>query len=291
MRGFLLVMMATGCVTQVLSGQTSTESLNPHLYPKFEVDASGTLLVLSETVRIDPLNKPGEGSEVNAEDVFGVSPTSLQPRAALRWRPGRRHELELGFLRAVRSAERVLTRDVEYADTTFTAGLRVNSQLRTSQAFLNYRFAFRARENSQIGAAVGLGALLYRQEIDAVGGVTAGGADTTVTPYSQTRSFNAPTGSLGLYGRFKLGDKWYLDSDARGIYVKVDNFKANVVELGAAVRRFFGEKFAAELGYGLGFYKVTLDRPANGTGFLNIDVYGEIKYTVNGFRGGIVYQF
>jgi hypothetical protein len=35
------------------------------------------------------------------------------------------------------------------------------------------------------------------------------------------------------------------------MYVKVDNFCAKVVEVGAAVRRFFGEKFAVELGYGL----------------------------------------
>jgi hypothetical protein len=102
---------------------------------------------------------------------------------------------------------------------------------------------------------------------------------------------NAPTGSAGVYGRFKLGEQWYLDSDVRAIYVKVDNFKAGVIELGAAARRFFSERFAAELGYGLGFYTVELERTSDGSGFLSIDLKGKIKYTVNGFRGGVVYQF
>ena len=289
MRRSLRLAAAMGWLTGVLSAEARAQELDPRLYPKFEVGASGTLLVLSETIRIDP--DTGEGTEINVEDVLGVSQTSLEPRVSFRWRPGRRHELELGFQRAVRSAERVLTDTIQFADTTFAAGLRVNSQLRTSQAFLTYRFAFRVRPESQIGAALGLGALLLRQELDAVAGATAGGPDTTIVPFSQTRSFNAPTGSLGVYGRFKLGEQWYLDSDVRAIYVKIDNLKAGVIELGAAARRFFSEKFAAELGYGLGFYTVELERTSDDGGFLSIDVTGKIKYTVNGFRGGIVYQF
>ncbi len=58
-----------------------------------------------------------------------------------------------------------------------------------------------------------------------------------------------------------------------------------MAELGLAGRRFFSEKFAAELGYNLGFYTVTLEKASDESAFLNIDVAGKIKYTVNGFRG------
>ena len=82
-----------------------------------------------------------------------------------------------------------------------------------------------------------------------------------------------------------------MESDARGVYFKVENFKAGVAELGLAGRRFFSDKFAAELGYNLGFYTVTLEKGTADDAFLNIDVAGKIKYTVNGFRGGLVYIF
>ena len=64
-----------------------------------------------------------------------------------------------------------------------------------------------------------------------------------------------------------------------------------MAELGLAGRRFFSDKFAAELGYNLGFYPVTLEKGSADNAFLNIDVAGKIKYTVNGFRGGIVWIF
>jgi hypothetical protein len=292
MRMSLRLAMATGCLTGVLSAEAKAQELDPRLYPKFEFDASATLLLLSENIRVDPLNQPGEGTEINAEDVLGVSETSLQPRAALRWRPGKRHELEVGFLRVVRSAEKVLVDTLTFSDTTFAAGLRINSNLRTSQAFLTYRYAFRVRPESQIGAGVGLGAIFLKNELDAVGGATTGGPDTTIAEYSRTSSFTAPTLSVGLYGRFKLGEKWYLDSDARGVYFAIENFKAGVAELGLAARRFFSNTFGAELGYTLGFYTVELEK-SNTTGerFLDIDVAGKIKYTVNGFRGGAVFIF
>jgi len=74
--------------------------------------------------------------------------------------------------------------------------------------------------------------------------------------------------------------------------VKISNIKAGVLEGGAAVRYFFSNTIGAELGYGLGFYKVTLETPESGSsGFLGIDVHGKVKYTVNGLRGGVVFQF
>ncbi len=261
-----------------------------HLYPRFEADLNGTLLVLGETIRIDNENNSEPGTEIDAEDVLGMSQTTLEPRATFRWRPGRRHELEGGYLRAVRSAERTLLDTLVVGDTSFAAGLRVRSELGTSQAFLNYRFAFTARENTQIGAAVGLGALFLRTEIDALAGSTAGGTDTTTVTYSSTQEFTGPLGSLGLYGRFRLSDRWYLESDLRGVYLKISNFKAGVLEAGAAGRYFFSKTWGAELGYNLGFYVVEVDQDPNG-GVLNTDFLGRIKYSVQGFRGGVVIQF
>ncbi len=63
-----------------------------HLYDRFQATASGTLLVLGTKIRIDP--DTGEGTEIDLEDNLAIGSTTLQPRLALRWRPGRRHELE-----------------------------------------------------------------------------------------------------------------------------------------------------------------------------------------------------
>ena len=92
----------------ICAGDAQAQQLKNRLYPKFELDIDGTLLRLSETLRIDPKNRPELGTEISVEDVLGISRSTLQPRATFRWRPWRRHEFEVGFQRVVRSAEEPL---------------------------------------------------------------------------------------------------------------------------------------------------------------------------------------
>jgi hypothetical protein len=257
-----------------------------HLYDKWQVSASGTFLLLGTTIRVDP--DSGEGTEISAKDNLGIGSTTLQPRLALRWRPGRRHELEAGYQWATRSGENVLSDSLVFRDTTYAAGLRVNSKFGTSQAFLTYRFAVTAKEKTQIGAALGIGIIFLKADISAIAGVTAGGADTAITQFSRSGGFNGPEGSIGLFGRFQLGDKWYLESDLRGIAIKIDNIKAGVLELGLAGRYFLSNKVGLELGYGLGYYEVQIEGTNN---FAGINRTGKISYTVNGWRVGGVYAF
>jgi hypothetical protein len=257
-----------------------------HLYDRFQVTASGTLLLLGTTIRIDP--DTGEGTEIDLENNLAIGSTTLQPRLALRWRPGRRHELEGGYQWANRSAETVLSDTIVFRDTTYAAGLRVNSASGTSQMFLAYRYAFMAKEKTQIGAALGIGLIFLRNEITARAGATAGGPDTAIAQFSRKGNINGPNASLGGYGRFQLGDRWYLESDLRAIYIKIDNIKAGVVEAGLAGRYFLSNKVGLELGYGIGYYAVTIEGTNN---FAGIDRTGKISYTVNGWRVGGVYAF
>ena len=262
------------------------EASPSHLYDRFQVSASGTLLVLGTTIRIDP--DSGEGTEIDPGDDLGVGSTTLQPRLALRWRPGRKHELEGGYQWAKRSGEAVLRDTIVFRDTAYSAGLRVNSTSGTSQMFLTYRYAFKADDKTQIGAALGLGLIFLQQEITATAGATTGGPDTAIVQYSRKGDINGPTGSIGGYGRFRLGERWYLESDLRAIYLKIDNIKAGVIEAGLAGRYFLSSKVGLELGYNLGFYQINIEAPNN---FASIDRTGKIRYTVNGWRAGGVYAF
>lgn len=264
----------------------TAQELDPHLYPKFELDASGSLLLFSTVVRADPTTRPGLGTEISFENDLGSARDNFEPRGALRWRPGRRHELEVGYLRALRSSDRVLDRTLNFRDTSFAVGATTSSSLRTSQAFLNYRYAFRVRPNSQIGAALGVGVIFLKASLSAT--AAAGGGPAIGD--SATSKLNGPVASVGLYGRFRAGERWYLEADGRGVYIAISNFTGTVAEGGLAARRFLSNSFGLEFGWNIGFYKVTFDRPASGSGFLGSGFTGSVKYTVNAIRAGIVFQ-
>jgi len=285
MRSLGVVALAMFFVGGCVSRAAAQEPRSP-LYSRFELDASVTLLVLNQTLRIDPNNRPGAGTEIVAEDVLGVSRTTFQPRATLRWRPLRRHELEAGILPAVRSGERTLERTIVVGDSSFTAGARVNSAIRTSQAFVTYRFAFTAHKSTQLGASLGLGAIFYRSQIDALAGVTGGRINTSGVLHSTTSEVTVPTVSAGAYGRFMLGERWYLEAELRGSYLEIDKSEVRMIEGGAAGRHFFSRAVGAELGYDLGYYRDSEPEITDRGNFR-----GTFHFVVQGFRGGIVIQF
>jgi hypothetical protein len=246
------------------------------LYDKWQIDLSGSVLVMGTDIRVDGSN--GDGTEIDGEDVLGLSREKIQPRASVRWRPGRRHEIELGYQFARRTGEKTLERDVVIADSSYTVGLNLKTTFRTDQVFLAYRFAIRARERTQLGVGVGAGVFPFKLEVDRL--VSAGSSEVTS---SNERSLTGPFGSLGVYGRFLLGDRWYLESDLRGISIKIDRIKASVVEGNLAGRYFLSYKWAMELGYGLSAVTITVDPPEDRKGF-----FGKVDYPVHHVRLGVV---
>ena len=254
-----------------------------HLYDKWQLNVSAAALILSTTVRVDP--DSGDGTELNSEDDLGLAKVVLRPRLAARWRPGRRHELELSWVFVKRSGDRTLSRDIEVGDTTFTAGARLESSIRNDQVGLVYRYAFHASETSQIGLGVGLGAQIFHFEFDATAAVASGG-DTTVTQGSAKKKLIGPTGSLGAYGRWQLGPAWNIEADLRGIYAKISTVTVWDLELGGNVRYWLSDTWGLEAGYGLGLYDVKVE-VSNEDSLINYEFAGKVRYSNQNLRVGV----
>ena len=97
-----------GATSEVRAQSTS------RLYDKWQIDLSGAVVIMGTNIRVDGDN--GEGTEIDAEDVLGLSREKIQPRVSVRWRPGHRHEIELGYQFARRTAEKPLQRDITFGD-------------------------------------------------------------------------------------------------------------------------------------------------------------------------------
>lgn len=245
------------------------------LYDQWQIDLSGAVVIMGTTIRVD--GSEGEGTDVNSDDL-GLPGERLMPRASVRWRPGHRHELELGYQFARRSSERTLEREVVFADSTYDVGLDTKSKFRTDQAFLTYRYAIQAKERTQLGAGIGVGILPFKFEIDALAS-----ANSDSVTRSASKSLIGPTASIGVYGRFLLGERWYLETDLRYIGIKIDRIKPSVVEGNLAGRYFLSDKLGLELGYGISSVRLTVDPRENGRGFS-----GSIKYPLQNVRAGVV---
>ena len=254
-----------------------------NLYDKFQLTLSVTGVILNSDIRVD--GSGGSGTDLDVEDDLGLEKTKIQPRFSLRWRPGRRHELEGGYQWARRNADKRLSRDIEFGDSSFTAGADIHSTFNTDLAFLTYRFAFMAKERTQIGAALGLGVLFLDVGVAALGTGTGPGAGRS---FDVSKSVKGPLGSLGLYGRFLAGDSWQFEADFRALKISIDRFHPRVLEAGGAARYYFSQKFGLELGYAASGIRVVVDPKTFENGSEGI-VSGEIKYSLQSIRLGAVF--
>ena len=145
-----------------------------HLYDKFSFNASGADVVLSSTFRID--NADGTaGTEIDL-GTLGLSKNAFAPLVGATWRPGRRHQLQLSYLYVSRSGDKVLTDTVRLRGHFVCRGAAGSRRKFSAPSLaLAYRFAFVAKEKTQVGFQVGVGALFFGIDIDALAGATAGG--------------------------------------------------------------------------------------------------------------------
>jgi hypothetical protein len=253
----------------------------PSLYNKWEISPTAAAVILGADIRVDK-SDGSSGTTINAQDDLGLAKTKLQPRIDARMRMGRRNELEAGFQLSQRSGDKTAQRQFNFADTTFNVGASLNSKLNTNLLFLNYRYAFLAKERTQAGIGLGLGALFFSTEITAAANAGGGGES-----YSASKSVTAPVGSIGLYGRYLIGSRWSAETDARLVKLKIDRIHIHYTELNAAGRYWFSHKWGAELGGGGDWVHVTVDPRlrANGT----FGVGSEVKFSLANVRIGAVF--
>lgn len=270
-----LLVPVSGLAQAAPSGQLA------NLYNKWEISPSLTSVILNTDIRIDATN--GDfGTTIDAEDDLGLATVKLQPRIDARLRLGRKHELEGGFQFAQRTGETLLQRDIEFGDTTFSAGANLKSTLNTNLLFLNYRYAIIANERTQAGVGVGLGALFFSTNLDAVSSSGSSGS------YTASKSLTPPVGSLGIYGRFLMGSRWSAETDVRLIKVKISRFDVRYLEANLAGRYFLSRKTGLELGAGLDAVNADV-APRFNIGDTDYGPSSKVKFSLTNVRLGVVY--
>jgi hypothetical protein len=278
-RVFTLAAIGAVAVVGISSASTLVaQSYAPnHLRDTYDLTLSGANVILGSDLRVD--GDGGPGTSIDGESVLGLSKNKFQPRFAFTWRPGSRHELEAGYMFVRRDASTALSTTIVFRDSTYQVGRRVNTKFNSDQAFLNYRFAIWNKPTSQVGVGVGVGALFLDVSLDAL----VGGSSNSVQ-FSRAKTYTAPTGSVGGFGKWAFGSQSILLADLRAIKVNIGDLDATIYEGGVSYRYYFVPKFGGELGYGGSSYHLNLTQKNDSGGDMNTD----LKYSLQNIRFGLV---
>lgn len=271
-----------------LSAQDTTTYKN-HLYDKWTAGVSFTTVLNNSTARLDGAN--GDGTDLKLKDRLGISGNSVQPAFGLTWKPGRHTELDVGYQFINQSGTASYSDSLVIGDNTVFGQIDANTKLGSSTANLAFKYSILAKEKYVAGVELGLGAIFFDLQFD---GTAEGcvGPDCASGSVNVDRSLTVPTGALGAFGQWRLGDRWYLGGDARGIGGTVDRYKVSVFQADAYARYFFSDRWGTVLGWY--FNDVTVDVAAKDgatAGDGNLDLGGKVSFNYTSLRLGVIAAF
>ena len=270
-----------------LSAQDTTTYKN-HLYDTFQVTANFSMVLNTGDTRVD--GDAGRGTTLNFKDILGISGTSVQPAIGLAWKPGRHTEFDLGYQFINQSGDRSFNDSLIIGNDTISGDISAKSKLGESNATFQFKYSIMTGEKHNIGLALGLGAIFFDFTLDATADVCSGtGGGCTGGSFSETRKLTVPTGSLGAFGHWRVGDRWYVGVDARGIGGSVDRYKVSVFEGNVAGQYYLSNRWGVGLSWYYTGVTVDVDRASGGDPVENLG--GSIKFSYSSIRLGVIGVF
>jgi len=271
---------------QVARAQDSTAPTN-HLYDTFQASLDFSTVLNNSAARID--GSGGQvGTNLNFKDALGIAGSSIQPAITGTWKPGRHTELDLGFQLINQSGSRTLNEDIVVGDSTISGGLDANTKISSNNANLAFKYSLSTGDKHNIGLEIGLGAIFFDFQIDAtVNGCVGTACDSGSV--SVQKKVTVPTGALGAFGQWRLGDRWYVGGDARGIGGRVDRYNVSIFQADAYAKYFFSNRWGASAGW---YYNdVTVNIAPKGGSSAASNVSGKISFNYTSLRLGVIAAF
>ena len=269
-----------------LAAQDATTWDN-HLYDKFQVGVAFTTVLNYSNARVDAAN--GDlGTTIDFREILGVSSATVQPAIGLRWKPGRHTEFDLGFQFLNQSGDQSVSKTIVIGEDTVSGDLDITSRFSSDNATFQFKYSIFARERHNVGLALGLGAILFDMRFDVSGGA-CDGVHCVADSLNVTKKFTAPTVSVGAFGYWRLGNRWYVGADARALGARVDRYDLSVFEGNASGQYFLSNRWGLNLAW---FYTdVRVDVGPRSDGTVAEDLVGEVSYSYSSIRVGALYAF
>lgn len=157
-----VILTASLFIARALAADATTAEPNQLPTERYNLRASGFFATSIDTrIRVDGhLNAGGGewdfGTTIDLADQLNVETSVNVFRAEAMWKIAPKHRLDLAWFDMKETGHTVLTRDIDFGDTDFTATLPVDSYFRTNILRLAYTYYFVQKPRVQFGLSLGL---------------------------------------------------------------------------------------------------------------------------------------
>ena len=160
------LIVASLFMSESLDAQTESELAERWVLDKYSVSVSGRFNSLDTKLRVDS-EELGVGTEIDAEDIFGLDSEDTNWDIQGEIRLGRKHVLSAAYADFIRENSRRIDRDITIGDEEFPVNALVRAEYDIETIAVGYRFYPWIEETWALGFGVGLRSYDFAVDIEA----------------------------------------------------------------------------------------------------------------------------
>jgi len=206
------------------------------------------------------------GSEIDLEDLLGVSAEETVLQFDTIYRIGEFHRLELGYFEMSRHGASVLQEPVTFGDESFTAAQTLESSFETEVLRFGYAYSLMNDDQKELGV---MGGLHYSRFSTVI--------EDPETGQRAVSNNSTPLPVVGLHGAVYLGQKTTLGARIQFFRMDFDQYEGSLNYATLDLQRHFGDNFSVGLGYNYYAFKL-VSRDNSSSGSLEVRHQGPVLF-------------
>jgi len=206
----------------------------------------------------------GKGTTIDPEEALGIDEKKIIPRAEVIFNPGKRHEIGFTYWTIRRSNTRILDRDIQFGDATFSKNSSVTSKFNTTNYALTYRFSIFVDQHWDAGASIGGKIIDFDTRIN---------ANLNGNSYSKKNRTYAPVPLLGIHGGYKSGKHFIARGTAEFFTLNISEWDFSMIDARIGMEYYPIRHLGIGIDYH--FFDTRIDKVPSG----KLD--GQFKYRFN----------
>lgn len=179
----------------------------------------GVVRVSNKTdIQIDS-NAGVPGTQLNAEDEFGLDKSDYEAKVQAMVRVGERHRLRFDYFSLDRSGQTTVTQPIVFRDVVLQPGDPLNSNLSIRTLGITYGYSFLHSDRYEVAATIGIN----DTDISARARV-----QTQARHVNQTEDQAGPVPTLGLDATYVVSKRFYFDARGQYFRIRVDDLDGSL---------------------------------------------------------------
>jgi hypothetical protein len=252
MRAIAILVVLGACAALPAQAQDDAQRMRSPFEDHFRIDAGMLSVSTTTELRVDPdAGVPGSGTEISAEDDFGLRSRSEMGDVEVMLRIRERHHVRFNYFRLDRRASEVIDETFQFGNDTLLPGDLVDSRLDLHDLAFTYSYTILSKPTWELYGSFSLHLLEVQAD-----------AEVDARDISESEHETAPAPALGVGAAWRFSNHIHAEGRAEYLFGNASDKEVHFLDIRASCVY----RFNPALGVGLAYVYSNREAQSNSVG-------------------------